>query len=436
MVRAFPLDNGDNGRTFLPAIFRTTGEPLNNLTVNLGLRYEAHTPWVEAHDLQDNFDLVTGQLLAPNCSKVNLGTAPITCQQTAIVVSTTGTYGAKNFQPRIGFAWTPIIASAGRRYSAALSASRLIWKARAPTCASPSIRLSPRLKRCVQYNNVALAGHHDRTGIGSRGLGQRSVCRCAGPSLGSACAARHHSAVERDRAAAVRQQRYHPGRLCGPARDAPDGSHALPAKATAPEQCMRHTALHRAERTSSPAIRRSSRTFPRYRARRPWAASNYHALQAVFQKRYSSGLQYQVAYTLSRCMTDNSGYYGNWGAPGSPGESVLPEPVRSRELIGPIASSTPSICSAATRSTKFRSAAARSLAMTRIGPWMQLPEAGRLLRLFPSTPASRWRSTISAAIRRELIHADCVRIAGLAQGKFSDGKQRFDRREVHRLPVV
>jgi hypothetical protein len=45
---------------------------------------------------------------------------------------------------------------------------------------------------------------------------------------------------------------------------------------------------------------------------------NYHALQAVFQKRYSSGLQYQVAYTFSRCRTDNSGYYGNWGAQASP----------------------------------------------------------------------------------------------------------------------
>jgi hypothetical protein len=45
---------------------------------------------------------------------------------------------------------------------------------------------------------------------------------------------------------------------------------------------------------------------------------NYHALQAVFQKRYSNGLQYQVAYTLSRCRTDNSGYYGNWGAQASP----------------------------------------------------------------------------------------------------------------------
>jgi hypothetical protein len=39
----------------------------------------------------------------------------------------------------------------------------------------------------------------------------------------------------------------------------------------------------------------------------------YNALQTVFQKRYTGGLEYQVAYTYSKCMTDNSGYYGSWG---------------------------------------------------------------------------------------------------------------------------
>jgi hypothetical protein len=39
----------------------------------------------------------------------------------------------------------------------------------------------------------------------------------------------------------------------------------------------------------------------------------YNALQAVFQKRLSNGLQGQVAYTYSKCMTDNGGYYGSWG---------------------------------------------------------------------------------------------------------------------------
>jgi hypothetical protein len=40
----------------------------------------------------------------------------------------------------------------------------------------------------------------------------------------------------------------------------------------------------------------------------------YNSLQAVLQKRYSHGLESQVSYTYSKCMTDNSGYFGTWSA--------------------------------------------------------------------------------------------------------------------------
>ncbi len=57
----------------------------------------------------------------------------------------------------------------------------------------------------------------------------------------------------------------------------------------------------------------------------------YHALQAVLQKRMSSGLEGQVAYTWSHCLTNNSGYYGSWGSatqatPGSPYYQNLYDP--------------------------------------------------------------------------------------------------------------
>jgi hypothetical protein len=57
----------------------------------------------------------------------------------------------------------------------------------------------------------------------------------------------------------------------------------------------------------------------------------YHAMQAVLQKRISNGLEGQVAYTWSHCMTNNSGYYGSWGSatqatPGSPYYQNLYDP--------------------------------------------------------------------------------------------------------------
>ena len=39
---------------------------------------------------------------------------------------------------------------------------------------------------------------------------------------------------------------------------------------------------------------------------------SYNSLQAVLQKQMTHGLQYQVSYTFSKCMSDSTGYYGAW----------------------------------------------------------------------------------------------------------------------------
>jgi len=44
---------------------------------------------------------------------------------------------------------------------------------------------------------------------------------------------------------------------------------------------------------------------------------SYNSLQAVVQKQMSNGLQFQVAYTYSKCMSDSTGYYGAWVRTGS-----------------------------------------------------------------------------------------------------------------------
>ncbi|HET7347794.1 MAG TPA: carboxypeptidase regulatory-like domain-containing protein, partial [Acidobacteriaceae bacterium] len=65
-----------------------------SLTLNLGLRYEAHTPWVELNNRQDNLDLVSGQILY----------AGVGGNSRSLYKSV---YGLPDFQPRIGFAWSP-----------------------------------------------------------------------------------------------------------------------------------------------------------------------------------------------------------------------------------------------------------------------------------------------------------------------------------------
>jgi hypothetical protein len=63
----------------------------SNLTLNLGLRYEYQTPQTEIHDRQTNFDLVTHKQLFPGQDGVSRATYRM---------------NKKNFQPRLGFAWS------------------------------------------------------------------------------------------------------------------------------------------------------------------------------------------------------------------------------------------------------------------------------------------------------------------------------------------
>ena len=91
----------------------------NNLTLNLGLRWEYHTPLVEVEDRQANFGLFTGQLeLAGQDGNSRALYNPY----------------KKDFQPRVGFAWTPTLL-ARSWCSAAPTPSPRSWKAPAPTCA-------------------------------------------------------------------------------------------------------------------------------------------------------------------------------------------------------------------------------------------------------------------------------------------------------------
>ncbi len=82
----------------------------NNLTLNIGIRYDNHTPWYEVNGKDINFDLKTGQ-------PVYLGTQQETLLNTLYspynpeTSNLKGGYNSYNggwdFQPRLGFAWTP-----------------------------------------------------------------------------------------------------------------------------------------------------------------------------------------------------------------------------------------------------------------------------------------------------------------------------------------
>ena len=91
------------------------------LTLNLGLRYEAHTPWIEENNRQSNFGLYSGavELAGQNGNSRALYNS---------------VYGLPAFQPRFGFAWSPA-ESDGKMSFAVPTPSLRTWREPAPTCA-------------------------------------------------------------------------------------------------------------------------------------------------------------------------------------------------------------------------------------------------------------------------------------------------------------
>jgi len=88
---------GQRANVFAPYV-QDNWRVTSDLTLNLGLRYETHTPWGEVHDRQANFGEITGTEYFAGKG----GCAYNNCN------ALYNSYNAGfDFQPRIGFAWTP-----------------------------------------------------------------------------------------------------------------------------------------------------------------------------------------------------------------------------------------------------------------------------------------------------------------------------------------
>jgi hypothetical protein len=282
----------------------------NNLTVNLGLRYEAHTPWVEIHDRQVNFDLATGEVLAPNCSKVDLGTAPTTCRQSSPGLYN-GTYGGKDFQPRIGLAWTPAALGGKTVLRGAFSISSYLEGtgtnlrlAQNPPFSAP--------ETFVNYNGLPFPTTTTEQGLLPVGAAgdpfAGSLVRVWDPHTQPALTQMWNLTIQQQIGNAGTFQIGYVGQ---------HGTHLMVPMPYLQKQLLPPSSCGTPPCTAPSVFFSGNPTFQSDISQISGTASvgemKYNALQAVFQKRYTGGLEYQVAYTYSKCMTDNSGYYGTWG---------------------------------------------------------------------------------------------------------------------------
>ena len=281
----------------------------DRLTWNLGLRYDAHSPWVEANNHQANYNFATGNI-------------DLAGQNGASRALYDGTWGGKDFQPRIGFAWTPAALGDHTVIRGAFTVSSYMEG----TGTNLRLTLNPPFTPAeinAIYNGTALPGTNTTDGIAGSATSPScdapayscyagALLRVWDPHVQPAIADQWNFTVQHQFAGNTTIQVGYVGQR---------GTHLmvpfdyaqrllLPGGGTAPSPYFA------ANPTLYSVLGHPNATPPVADATVSGTKSNgtmrYNSLQVVLQKQMSQGLQYQVAYTLSRCMSDSTGYYGAW----------------------------------------------------------------------------------------------------------------------------
>jgi len=273
--------------------FQDDWRATDTLTLNLGLRYENHSPWVEAQNRQVNFAPFTGQIQFAG--------------QRCIYSNCRALYNSYNrgldFQPRIGLAWTPSFLGRKTVLRGAYGISSYLegtgTNLRLPM--NPPFT-SPEFETDYFTRNLSAT----TTGQGllppTTDPFQNAIIRLWDANIRPAVSQQWNLSVEHQFTDSTTLQVGYVGQ---------HGTHLMVALPYLQKQ------LH-ADGTITPSPFLSGNpTLQSELSQISGTASIgnmlYDALQATLQKRFSGGLQGQIAYTYSKCMTDSIGYFGASG---------------------------------------------------------------------------------------------------------------------------
>ena len=275
------------------------------LTLNLGLRYEASTPWVELNNRQDNLNLVTGAIeyAGVDGNSRSLYNSP---------------YGLPDFQPRVGFAWSP----ATWQGKTVLRGAYTISSYLEGTGTNLRLARNPPFTPTEVTAVYTSATDQTQSGPGGAVAGDPfagAVVYVWAPKINPEMNQEWNLTVQSEASATTTFQLGYVG---------DHGTHLIVPTPYSQLQLTNGVPSPGQYFQGNPALLADISTVSGTASE---GFQTYHALQAVLQKRMSNGLQGQVAYTWSHCMSNNSGYYGTWGyatqaTPGSPYYQNLYDP--------------------------------------------------------------------------------------------------------------
>jgi hypothetical protein len=269
------------------------------LTLNLGLRWEMHTPWVEVKDRQVNFAPISGAIQQAGSSS---------CIYSNCRALYNSYNGILNWQPRAGFAWNP--AAMGQRF--VIRGAYTLSSYLEGTGTNLRLPLNPPINEefNTTYFHTPLPG--STSGQGLTVLSSPTdpyagaIIRLWDANIKPASVNQWNLSTQYEFSNAMTLQVGYVGQrsthLMVPMpyfqrQLNPDGT-------TSPSPFL----------SGNPALA----SIGQISGTESNGNQSYNALQAVLHKRLSNGLQGQVAYTYSKCMTNSSGYYGSWGGQTTP----------------------------------------------------------------------------------------------------------------------
>ena len=269
----------------------------NNITLNLGLRWEVNTPRAAADGNAVNYNLYTGQIITPSFNNSGLGKALYHQYN-----------GITNFQPRIGIAWQPVENTVIRaafgisNFTESNGVNNLLTQnppfetahnvTFAPTTDLPPSTLDQGFTGFPTGCTLALAEALDPVCFQGVNIHAFDVnLRPAVHSQWNVTLQRQFGNATTVQVGYVGQENKHLMNIVNLLQTQLTPSGVLPSPYLTDLQGL----IGQGRYTISDGV------------------SNYHALQAVLQERFTKGLQAQLSYTWSKCMSDTPGFYGQYG---------------------------------------------------------------------------------------------------------------------------
>jgi hypothetical protein len=295
----------------------------NTLTLNLGLRYEARTPWIESNNRQSAVNILTGALELPANDPVPNGVVGSNGFSRGLYSSD---YGLPAFQPRFGFAWSPSAFDGKTVIRGAFTISSYL-EGTGVNLRDP--QNPPYAAPQVETDNVGTGTPVYTTGTAFSSA--TSVNPYVGATLQTwsgtvqpAVADQWNLTIQRQithdatfQIGYIGQRTTH---LMVP-EWLSQGDLQANGTVTYPFIGGQNPAGTVIDGVTTTAATYGPNGFGNVKNTASVGNMNYNAMQAVLQKRYGHGLEAQVSYTYEKCMTNDDGYYGTWGTTTQAGPS-------------------------------------------------------------------------------------------------------------------